>query len=88
MKALLHAGPSGRVPAPPEKRFLITRTDLAVTTQCQLRRVQLVCRSEVFVNAFVNLHIALEVLKPETQAKVRAALAAWRAEPEREGGAR
>lgn len=51
------------------------REHLAVTIECQIKRVRLVSQSDVFVNAFINLHMALELLRPEERSSVREALA-------------
>ena len=51
------------------------REHLAVTIQCQIKRVRLVSQSDVFVNAFVNLHMVLELLRPEERSRVCEALA-------------
>ncbi len=41
------------------------RETLTVTMQCQIKRLRLVSRSDAFANAFVNLHLALQMLEPE-----------------------
>lgn len=51
------------------------RSNLMVTMACQLKRVRLVSRTDVFMNAFVNLHMALEMLGPEQRRRVREQLA-------------
>lgn len=51
------------------------RENLGVTMQCQIKRVRLVSQSDVFVNAFINLHTALELLRPEERSSVRETLA-------------
>lgn len=45
--------------------------DLSVTMECQIKRVRLVSRSDAFANAFVNLHLALYLLKQENLDRVR-----------------
>jgi len=46
------------------------RSNLMVTMACQLKRVRLVSSTDVFANAFVNLHAALEMLGPDHRKRV------------------
>lgn len=48
---------------------------LSETMNCQLKRVRLVSKSDVFVNAFVNLHLAFSLLQPAERQRVRETLA-------------
>ena len=50
------------------------RAKLAVTMNCQIKRVRLVAQNDGFLNAFVNLHLTLEMLGPEHRDQVRADL--------------
>ena len=47
------------------------RTNLSTTMQCQLKRVRLVSKNDVFLNAFVNLHLVLDMLAPENLDELR-----------------
>lgn len=54
-----------------EKTLQSMRADLTVTMQCQIKRVYLVTRSDAFANAFVNLHLALQLLAPDSLGHLR-----------------
>lgn len=47
------------------------RENLMITMQCQIKRVRLVSHTDVFMNAFVNLHLVLELLAPEQRKIIR-----------------
>lgn len=47
------------------------RDTLSITMQCQVKRLRLVSQSDAFANAFVNLHLALQMLDLDTIAALR-----------------
>ncbi len=64
---LEHGGDAGAVDCTLSKMV----ETLMIAMQCQVRRVALVAESDVFANAFVNLYLALDLLKPERRMEVR-----------------
>lgn len=47
------------------------QASLHVTTECQVKRIRLICRNDALANAFVNLHTAVTWLSFELQSRLR-----------------